>query len=60
MTPPKNQPDIARIVADGHLIDQALSESVRKALQEHKRAGNPIAIWQNNKVVMIKPDAIHT
>lgn len=58
MTTSNQQPDIARIFAEGHLIDQAIAESVKKALQEHKRAGNPVVEWQDNKVVTVKPESI--
>lgn len=52
------QPDISRIFAEGRLIDQALAESIKKALQEHKRSGNPIVEWQDNQVVVLKPESI--
>ena len=58
MATSKQQPDITRIFADGSLIDQAIAESVKKALQEHKRAGNSIVEWQDNKVILLKPEAI--
>jgi hypothetical protein len=32
--------------------------AIRKALREHKRAGNPIAVWQDGKVVMLGPEEI--
>lgn len=52
------KPDIDKVFADGRLIDQALAESVKKALQEHKRAGNTVAEWRDGKVVLLKPEAI--
>lgn len=54
----KKKHDIDQIFAEGTLIDQALAESVKKALQEHKRAGNPVAGWRDGKVVLLPPDAI--
>jgi hypothetical protein len=32
--------------------------AIRKALREHKRAGNPIAVWRDGKVVMLRPEEI--
>ena len=52
------KPDIDRIFEDGRLIDQALVESVKQALLEHKRAGNPIAEWRDGQVVLIQPEDI--
>ena len=36
-------------------IEQILRRAGLKALQEHKRAGNPVASWQDGKVVLIDP-----
>ena len=32
--------------------------AVRDALRDHKRMGNPVAAWQNGKVVWIPADEI--
>ncbi len=50
--------DIAKVFADGHLIDEVIREGVHRALLEHKRAGNPIAVWRDGKVIMLQPEAI--
>lgn len=50
------RPDIDKIFAEGRLIDEAIRESVRSALLMHKRAGNPVAVWRDGKVVMLKPE----
>ncbi len=42
----------------GKAIEEVLRRAVRQALLEHKRAGNPIAAWENGKVVLISPDDI--
>jgi hypothetical protein len=34
-------------------IEQALRLAVRDALIQHKRAGNPICVWRDGKVVWI-------
>lgn len=37
---------------------EAMRLAVREALQQHKRAGNPIAIWQDGQVVWLAPEDI--
>ncbi len=39
-------------------IEGILREAVRRALVEHKRAGNPVAVWQNDRVVILQPEEI--
>ncbi len=39
-------------------VEEALNEAVRDALLDHKRAGNPIAIWRDGKVVIIPANEI--
>jgi hypothetical protein len=39
-------------------IKEALQQALRHALLMHKRAGNPIASWQDGKVVIIQPEDI--
>lgn len=39
-------------------IDKALSRAVRAALLDHKQAGNPVAAWQDGKVVLVAPEDI--
>ncbi len=34
-------------------IDEAVRRAVRHALLAHKRAGNPVASWQDGRVVTI-------
>jgi len=36
----------------------ALKEAVAEVLAEHKRQGNPIAVWRNGKAVWILPEEI--
>ena len=38
--------------------ESALREAVANAITEHKRAGVPITIWHDGKVVQIPPDQI--
>lgn len=49
---------IEKAFRDGTPIDKALGRAVRRALLEHKRAGNPICTWRDGKVVWIPPEEI--
>ena len=40
---------IEHAFAEGTPIDQAIEEGVQQALRRHKRAGNPIVVWQRRK-----------
>ncbi len=46
------------LVEHGELIDKAIHRAVRDALYLHKRAGNPVAIWRDDKVVLLQPEEI--
>jgi hypothetical protein len=39
-------------------IQAAVRRAVRHALRMHKRAGNPIAVWRDGRVVIIPPEEI--
>jgi hypothetical protein len=51
LTPAERIEDIPRML-------RALRQSVREALQEHKRLGNPIAVWRDGRVHWIPPEEI--
>lgn len=53
---PEDERDIEELLDDDDLIERALCEAVRDALREHKRAGNPVPIWENGQVVWIPPE----
>lgn len=42
----------------GEELTEILRRAARQALLEHKRAGNPVASWDGEKVVMIAPEDI--
>lgn len=48
----------AERVDDIPAILKALRQAVREALLQHKRAGNPIAVWRNDRVEWIAPEDI--
>lgn len=43
---------------DTPLIEAALVRAVREALRLHKLAGNPIAEWQDGRVVWVAPEDV--
>lgn len=50
--------DLDTILDDTARIEAALQRAVRDALRDHKRAGNPIAVWRDGKVVWLEPEQI--
>jgi len=46
------------LLEDHAAVEAALGRAVRRALLEHKRAGNPICAWRDGKVVWIPPEEI--
>ena len=49
---------ISEIFEDKEKITRALSSAVNKALLQHKKAGNPVASWEDGKIAWIQPDDI--
>jgi hypothetical protein len=47
-----------RLKGQAARIEAAIQAAVREALIQHKRAGNPIAVWENGRVVWIPPEEI--
>ena len=39
-------------------VEAAMQSAVRDALIMHKRMGNPVADWQNGRVVWVEPHEI--
>jgi hypothetical protein len=48
--------NVRRIFQEGTLIDQALKRAARAALEVHKRAGLPLAIWRDGKTCWVSPE----
>jgi len=46
------------LIVYGTAIENVLRRAVNQALLAHKRAGNPIATWQDEHVVIIPPEDI--
>lgn len=55
--PEANVPPSER-VSDIPRVLRALRKAVREALQQHKAAGNPVAVWRNGQVEWIQPEDI--
>ena len=39
-------------------LTRLITKAVRDAVLDHKRAGNPIAVWRDGRVVIIPPEEI--
>lgn len=39
-------------------VDRAFKTAVKAALLKHKRLNNPVAVWRDNRVVLLLPDEI--
>lgn len=50
----KRKDKIEEIFSDEKQITEILQRAVREAVEMHKRAGNPIAVWKDGKVVWIE------
>ena len=57
MAAPK-KPNIDELFRRMTEIDAAVREAARQAVLRHKVAGNPIADWQDGRVVLVQPNDI--
>ena len=39
-------------------VERKINAAIHEALLDHHRAGNPVAIWQDGKVVIVPPGKI--
>jgi hypothetical protein len=37
-------------------VERAMKQAVAKAIEENKRLGIPVAVWQEGKVMHVKPE----
>ncbi|MGR3176099.1 MAG: hypothetical protein ACUZ8N_16105 [Candidatus Scalindua sp.] len=49
---------ISEIFENKEKITKALSDAVNEALLQHKKASNPVALWEDGKIVLIQPEDI--
>ncbi len=52
------EPITDNLLLDTKRVQRALNRAVRNALIMHKKLGNPIAAWENGKVVIVPPEEI--
>jgi len=38
--------------------EAALKKAVRRVVEEHKKTGRPLAVWQNGKTMLVSPDTV--
>ncbi|HVC95691.1 MAG TPA: hypothetical protein VND64_18500 [Pirellulales bacterium] len=50
--------DFDKVFSNPTEILAAIEFGAREALLQHKRAGNPIAVWRDGQVVWIPPEEI--
>ncbi len=59
MTPEsQNAEQLAQLRADAVVIEGAMRAAVNEALLLHKRAGQPVVVWENGRIVLIPADLI--
>jgi len=46
-------------LSDG-LVSRALNAAVRDAVEVHRQAGLPLAVWQDGKVALVPADSVAT
>ncbi len=51
----KKNPRLPKRLRD---IVEKVNQAVRAAIMDHKRAGNPIAVWRDGKSVIVPPSQI--
>jgi len=58
MTQAKDPRPPCERVQDTARIQESMRLAVQEALAQHKRAGNPVAVWRNGRVEWIPPEEI--
>ena len=51
----KRSANIAKILANDALIDEAMDEAAAEATRVHRAFGVPLVEWRNNQIVYIDP-----
>ena len=36
----------------------AMKEAIRQVVEQHKKTGRPLAVWENGKVIHISPNSV--
>ncbi len=50
--------NISEILSDPNVLVQAAREAARDAIQRHKQAGLPLAVWRNGAVAWVAPEEL--
>jgi hypothetical protein len=50
--------DLEVILGDARRIEAALRRAVRAAIEQHRRAGRPVAVWGPGRVEWIEPERL--
>jgi ribosomal protein S12 methylthiotransferase accessory factor YcaO len=58
---PKATPDPNRVfLEEGHLLDEAVQQGVRDALDRHAKLGQPVVIYRNGKIEWVPAEELLT
>jgi len=49
--------DVAQVIRDGFLVDQAIMAARRRVIRRHRQLGVPLAVWKDGHVVELAPDS---
>jgi hypothetical protein len=49
---------ISDLLADHALINEAIRQAIHEAVARHARAGQPVATWQDGKVVWLAAEEV--
>ncbi len=49
--------DIAQVIRDGLVVDQAIMAARRRVIRRHRQQGVPLAVWKDGHVVELAPDS---
>ncbi len=52
------QSSVSELLSDHSLVNDAISRAVRQAVMQLARAGQPVATWQDGKVIWIPAEEI--
>jgi hypothetical protein len=52
-----DRPPAERVLDQGRVL-RALQRGVRRALRQHRLAGNPVAVWRDGRVMWIPSEEI--
>ena len=51
-------PPLESVIAEAEAVEAAVQTVVTEALRVHKRAGNPVVGWQNERMEWVPPERI--